>query len=42
MSWTGMLLGFLSLYLLQSVVRQHVGPRVTWAAAVAVLGLARR
>jgi uncharacterized membrane protein len=38
-AWTGMLLGFLSLYLVQSVVRQHVGPRVTWAAAVAVLGL---
>ena len=39
-AWTGMLLGFLSLYLVQSVVRQHAGPRVTWAAAVAVLGLA--
>jgi uncharacterized membrane protein len=39
-AWTGMLLGFLSLYLVQSVLRQHVGPRVTWAAAVAVLGLA--
>ena len=39
-AWTGMLLGFLSLYLVQSVVREHVGPRVTWAAAVAVLGLA--
>ena len=39
-AWTGMLLGFLSLYLVQSVLRQHVGPRVTWTAAVAVLGLA--
>ena len=34
-----MLLGFLSLYLVQSVVRQLAGPRVAWAAAVAVLGL---
>jgi uncharacterized membrane protein len=39
-AWTGMLLGFLSLYLVQSVVRQVAGPRVAWAAAVAVLGLA--
>ena len=39
-AWTGMLLGFLSLYLVQSVVRQLTGPRVAWAAAVAALGLA--
>jgi uncharacterized membrane protein len=38
-AWTGMLLGFLSLYLVQSVVRSLTGPRVAWAAAVAVLGL---
>ena len=38
-AWTGMLLGFLSLYLVQSVVRQLAGSRVAWAAAVAVLGL---
>jgi hypothetical protein len=37
-AWTGMLLGFLSLYLVQSIVRQHLGPRVTWAAAVACSG----
>jgi uncharacterized membrane protein len=39
-AWTGMLLGFLSLYLVQSVVRDLAGARLAWAAAVAVLGLA--
>lgn len=39
-AWTGMLLGFLSLYLVQSVVRSLAGARVAWVAAVAVLGLA--
>ena len=39
-AWTGMLLGFLSLYLVQSVVRDLAGARVAWAAAVSVLGLA--
>lgn len=39
-AWTGMLLGFLSLYLVQAVVRSVAGARVAWAAAVAVLGLA--
>ncbi len=39
-AWTGMLLGFLSLYLVQSVIRDLAGVRVAWAAAVAVLGLA--
>ena len=38
-AWTGMLLGFLSLYLVQSVLRQLAGSRVAWVAAVAVLGL---
>ena len=38
-AWTGMLLGFLSLYLVQSVLRQIAGPRVAWVAAVAVIGL---
>jgi uncharacterized membrane protein len=38
-AWTGMLLGFLSLYLVQAVVRQLAGARVAWLAAVAVLGL---
>jgi uncharacterized membrane protein len=39
-AWTGMLLGFLSLYLVQAVLRSLAGARVAWAAAVAVLGLA--
>lgn len=39
-AWTGMLLGFLSLYLVQSVVRSLAGARVAWVTAVAVLGLA--
>lgn len=38
-AWTGMLLGFLSLYLMQGVVRGVAGPRPAWAFAVAVLGL---
>ena len=39
-AWTGMLLGFLSVYLVQSVVRSLAGPRVAWATVLAVLGLA--
>jgi len=39
-AWTGMLLGFLSLYLVQAVVRDLVGARLAWAAAITVLGLA--
>ena len=39
-AWTGMLLGFISLYLVQAVVRDLAGARVAWTAAVAVLGLA--
>ena len=38
-AWTGLLLGFLSLYLVQAVVRQLAGARVAWAAAIAVLAL---
>jgi uncharacterized membrane protein len=38
-AWTGMLLGFLSLYLVQSVVRQLAGARVAWVAALLALGL---
>ena len=38
-AWTGMLLGFLSLYLVQAVVRQLAGAPLAWAMAVAVLGL---
>ena len=30
-AWTGMLLGFLSIYLVQSVVRHLAGPLVAWA-----------
>jgi uncharacterized membrane protein len=39
-AWTGMLLGLLSLYLVQSVVRELAGARLAWAAAIAILGLA--
>ena len=39
-AWTGLLLGFLSLYLVQSVVRDLAGARVAWVAAIGVLGLA--
>lgn len=39
-AWTGMLLGFFSLYLVQAVVRDLVGARLAWAAAITVLGLA--
>jgi uncharacterized membrane protein len=38
-AWTGMLLGFLSIYLIQSVVRQLAGRRVAWAVAVGAIGL---
>ncbi|MGZ8702716.1 MAG: DUF1361 domain-containing protein [Gaiellaceae bacterium] len=38
-AWTGMLLGFLSLYLVQAVVRDLAGPLVAWGAAVGALGL---
>ena len=38
-AWTGMLLGFLSLYLVQAVVRQLASPTVAWTVAGVVLGL---
>ena len=38
-AWTGMLLGFVSIYLIQSVVRQLAGQRVAWAMAVGAIGL---
>lgn len=38
-AWTGMLLGFLSVYLVQAVVRSVAGPRTAWAATLAVLAL---
>lgn len=39
-AWTGMLLGFLSLYLVQAVVRTAAGRIVGWLTAVGALGLA--
>jgi uncharacterized membrane protein len=38
-AWTGMLLGFLSIYLVQAVVRTLAGARVAWATTLLVLGL---
>jgi uncharacterized membrane protein len=38
-AWTGLLLGFVSLYLMHAVVRDRLGPRVGWAAALATLPL---
>ena len=38
--WTGMLLGFFSLYLVQAVVRRTYGAAAGWTAAVAALALA--
>jgi uncharacterized membrane protein len=39
-AWTGMLLGLLSVYLVQVVVRNAVGHRASWAVALSALGLA--
>jgi uncharacterized membrane protein len=38
-AWTGMLLGFFSLYLMQAVVRRVAGPRAGWGLVVGALGL---
>ena len=38
-AWTGMLLGFLSLYLVQAVVSRLAGRAVGWMVAIAALGL---
>jgi uncharacterized membrane protein len=38
-SWTGILLGFVSLYLVHAVVRDRYGARSGWAGAVGVLAL---
>jgi len=38
-SWTGVLLGFVSLYLVHAVVRHRFGPRAGWATALAALAL---
>src|SRR5215210_2719956 len=39
-AWTGLLLGFASLYLMQTVWQRAAGPAVAWACVVASLGLA--
>lgn len=38
-AWTGVLLGFVSLYLMHAIVRHRFGARVGWAAVVVVLAL---
>lgn len=38
-AWTGLVLGFVSLYLVQSIVRRRLGAVAGWACAVASLGL---
>jgi uncharacterized membrane protein len=38
-AWTGLLLGFVSLYLVHAVVRHRFGVRVGWTAALVALGL---
>jgi len=38
-AWLGLLLGFASLYLMQTVVRQWRGPAAGWAFAVVAIGL---
>ncbi|HZO95956.1 MAG TPA: DUF1361 domain-containing protein [Gaiellaceae bacterium] len=38
-AWTGVLLGFVSLYLLHAVARHRFGPRAGWLGALATLGL---
>jgi uncharacterized membrane protein len=39
-AWTGMLLGFLSIYLVQAVVRRVAGVPASWATAVTAISLA--
>jgi uncharacterized membrane protein len=39
-AWTGLLLGFASLYLVQLIVRPVVGPALAWVGLVGVLALA--
>ena len=37
-AWTGLILGFISLYLIQAVARRALGTVSSWAVVVAVLG----
>ena len=39
-AWTGLLVGFASLYLVQMIVRRALGASAAWIAVVAALGLA--
>src|SRR5688500_18055737 len=39
-AWTGLLLGFASLYLVQMILRRAVGPAVAWLGVLLALGLA--
>jgi uncharacterized membrane protein len=39
-AWTGLLLGFASLYLVQMILRRAVGEPLAWAGVVLALGLA--
>ena len=39
-AWTGLLLGFASLYLVQMVLRRALGSRLAWVAAAGALALA--
>jgi len=39
-AWTGMLLGFVSLYLVHAVLRHRFGPPAGWLVVLCVLGLA--
>ncbi|HUH15205.1 MAG TPA: DUF1361 domain-containing protein, partial [Gaiellaceae bacterium] len=39
-AWTGLLLGFASLYLVQMILRRALGATVAWIGVVGALGLA--
>ena len=39
-AWTGLLLGFASLYLVQMILRRAFGPTVAWLGVLVALGLA--